>query len=582
MSMIENKIDKLIRTINDNRNVCFEKITGQQESYQADISMSDNTEICLQIVFPEQFPLIFPTFKIVNPQRFYAHVDSEGVICLLDDTAILKKTELPELIAIDCFDKAMEILNILPGSEEYKREIAREFNAYWAQLSSECIYTNIECYSNNAYMELQAIEAGKYRIVSNDLNSSECLLQNNFHCKADKYESVSCIAIRLRSFEVPPLKKVYKWKELRQFILGTITSSQKGKFKSFLNRKMKVINRYLILIIPFSEGDIQMAFHLYCKNGNYSKVEKMVSCEVKPVSIVRIDYKFMVERGGSSNKLSNKKILVLGCGSIGGYIINNLCQSGINQVDILDDDIFTFENIHRHLLGFDEARLHKNKADIMKEWLESQYPYVDIDSLNFKDRSAEKFLMDANRLRGYDLIVSALGEPTINLEIDRILHAKSISIPFVSCFNEPYGIGGHAICSNITQNSCLRCLYTDLISNELVPFRASLVKGGQNFKRNISGCTGAFVPYNALDTQQTALISTKLVLDILCEKISENKIISWLGSSEELVKNGFETAPYFKTNSENEKYIVEKEQFGNRNCLVCGRREVEVLFKREY
>jgi len=155
-------------------------------------------------------------------------------------------------------------------------------------------------------------------------------------------------------------------------------------------------------------------------------------------------------------------------------------------------------------------------------------------------------------------------------------------MPFVSCFNEPYGIGGHAICSNITQNSCLRCLYTDLISNELVPFRASLVKGGQNFKRNISGCTGAFVPYNALDTQQTALISTKLVLDILCEKISENKIISWLGSSEELVKNGFETAPYFKTNSENEKYIVEKEQFGNRNCLVCGRREVEVLFKREY
>lgn len=569
MSMIENQIDKLIRAINDSRNVCFEKITGQQESYQADISMPDNTKVCLQIVFPEQFPLVFPVLKIVNPQRFYAHVDSAGVICLLDDTAILKKTEMPELIAIDCFDKAIEILSILPGSEEYKKEVAREFNAYWAQLSSEYIYTNIECYSNNAYMELKVIKSGSYRIVSNDLNSSECLLQNNLRCKADKYESVSCIAIRLRSFEVPPLKKVYKWKELRQLILGTITSSQKGKFKNFLNKKLKVINRYLILIIPFPEGDIQMAFHLYCKNGNYSKVEKMVSCEVKPVSVVRIDYKFMVERGGASNKLFNKKILVLGCGSIGGYLINNLCQSGINHLDILDDDIFTFENIHRHLLGFDEARLHKNKADIMKEWLERQYPYIDIDSLNFKDRSVEKFLMDSDRLRGYDLIISALGEPTINLEIDRILHAKSMSIPFVSCFNEPYGIGGHVVCSNITQNSCLRCLYTDVISNELVPFKASFVKHGQNFKRNISGCAGAFVPYSTLDTQQTALISTKLILNILSEKVSENKIISWLGSSEELEKIGGETAAYFKINSGDGKYIVEKEQFGNRHCPVC-------------
>lgn len=570
MIMIEKQIDELVKVLNMNRDVCFEKIDGQKNLYQTNISISDNSEVCLQILFSEQFPLVFPTFRIVNPQRFFAHVDSKGIICLLDDTAILKKIDLPELIAIDCFDKAVEILNVLPGSDEYKNEVAREFNAYWAQLSSECIYSNIECHSSNAYMDLQVVKANGYRLVSNDLNSSECLLQNNFHCKMDNCEKVPCIAIRLRSFEVPPLKQEYKWKELRQFILKSITSAQKREFKRFLNKKIKVINRYLILVVPSKEGDIHMAFHLYGSNNNYGKVEKMVSCEVKPVSVARIDYNHMVERGGAINRLTNKNVLLLGCGSIGGYLANNLCQSGITQVDILDDDIFTFENIHRHLLGFSEAKRHKNKADMMKEWLENQYPYAEIDSLNFKDRRAEKFIMDINRLRGYDLIISALGEPTLNLEIDRILYNESIETPFVCCFNEPFGIGGHAVCTNVNRNSCLRCLYTDLISSELVPFRASLVEAGQSFKRNISGCAGAFVPYSTLDTQQTALIATKLALDVLCEKVSENKILSWLGSSEELEKNGFNTAAFFKNSSKDGNGIVEKKQFGNPHCPTCG------------
>lgn len=199
-----------------------------------------------------------------------------------------------------------------------------------------------------------------------------------------------------------------------------------------------------------------------------------------------------------------------------GYIANNLCQLGIGAIDLLDDDLFSKENVHRHFLGVDSLMCKSNnKAVLLKERLEQMYPYADIDSLDYEDRSVEKFILKKDRLKNYDIIISALGEPTLNLEINRVLYEEKIFTPFVCGFNEPYGIGGHAVAVNIDQNSCLRCLYTDLISDDLVPFRASLVEEGQYFKKNISGCSSAFVPYSCLDSQQTAIIVARLAIAIL-------------------------------------------------------------------
>lgn len=241
----------------------------------------------------------------------------------------------------------------------------------------------------------------------------------------------------------------------------------------------------------------------------------------------------------------------------------------------MDQDILTEENIYRHILGFKEAVKKGYKADLLKEYLENQYPFIDIDSLGFIDRSVEAFIQNTERLKGYDLIVSALGEPTINLEINRILNEKGITTPFIVCFNEPYGIGGHAVAVNLQSGGCLRCMYTDLISNELVPFLVSLVAAGQNFKKSLSGCAGAFVEYTALDSQQTALLTTRLAMDVLAGRCEKSTILSWFGSSDSLINHGFKVSDYYDHMANQKSYNSVKESIPiNERCPICSKKNL--------
>lgn len=408
-------------------------------------------------------------------------------------------------------------------------------------------------------------------IVSNKTNDSEYILKNNIQVSLDKKSSIGCILIRLREFSIPPIQETYTWKWLRTFVLKNITGSQKKEFNAFLATKKKILHQFLILSIPDEKRDIIVAFWIHCRNKQYKKVEKMTNCIVSPITTIPIDYDYLLKRGGTSTRLSGKSILLLGCGSVGSYVAGNLCQSGICHLDILDQDKLTVENVYRHLLGFNAAVEGRYKADLLKEYLENQYPFVEIDSMDFIDRSVETFIQNIDRLRGYDLIISALGEPIINLEINRVLQKENIQVPFIICFNEPYGVGGHAVAVNLSSGGCLRCMYTDLISDELVSFRASLVAAGQNFKKSLSGCAGSFVEYTSLDSQQTALLTVRLAVDVLKGKCKESTLLSWTGLPDNLKNNGFKVSEYYESVAEHSYCNTIKKSIPiNERCPICS------------
>ena len=568
------QIEQFICKLNYDRQVSFEILPDKSAVFQGTVVLQ-NENLVLKIDFSNFFPLEFPIISIENAQRFYPHVDRSGKICLFDDSSLLIQTDMPYQMLIDAFDRAIDILCIDPEGDEYKTEIAREFNAYWAEVSKIILYTNLSSCIGKEYQNLSVVRAENKSLVSDTIIDSECLLKNNFGVSLDKKTTIDCLLIRLRSFCIPPIQKTYTWKWLRNFILRNITGSQKKAFSVFLAKKRKVLNQFLLLSIPFESHDIIVSFHIYCKNNQYHKVEKMINCTVTPVTTRPIDYNFLLKRSGSNINLAEKSVLLLGCGSVGSYVASNLCQSGICKLDILDQDILSVENVYRHLLGFDVATKRKYKADLVKEYLENQYPFIEIDSLNFEDRSVENFIQDVQRLKNYDLIISALGEPTINLEINRILYDEHINIPFIVCFNEPYGVGGHAIVVNVSSGGCLRCMYTDLISTDLVPFRASLVATNQSFKKSLSGCAGTFVEYSTLDSQQTALLAVRLSLEVLTGQCRESTLVSWLGSADNLINNGFRVSEYYEyISSQNYCSIIRKNIPINERCPICLEKQI--------
>lgn len=122
-----------------------------------------------------------------------------------------------------------------------------------------------------------------------------------------------------------------------------------------------------------------------------------------------------MQRGGGKLDLHGKRVLLLGCGSVGGHLAFELARAGVGQLALVDHDIFTPENTYRHVLG--KRYWGQNKARALRGAMMAQLPFTDADAVPETVETA--LACGMVRLNDYDLIVSALGNPTSELALNR-------------------------------------------------------------------------------------------------------------------------------------------------------------------
>ena len=251
-----------ISALNEKRNVNFETLPEEPRVFQCVVKL--NTGVFSLVIdaangFPEKFPII----RVKEPERFHPHVSPDGKICLFDDTSLLIRSDLPEQVMLNAYDRAVNILEIQANSPEYRLEVAREFNAYWEQGKSLFVYTNLSPSTGNEYRYLNCVVGDRYGILSDTESESEYLLHHYYEQDSDHLSKIPCILMRLRCFDILSIKKEYTWKELRRYVLNKITGEQKRKLQKFLNMPRKTLYCFLLLSIPFKQRDFYMGFRLY-------------------------------------------------------------------------------------------------------------------------------------------------------------------------------------------------------------------------------------------------------------------------------------------------------------------------------
>ncbi len=80
-------------------------------------------------------------------------------------------------------------------------------------------------------------------------------------------------------------------------------------------------------------------------------------------------------------KLKNSKITVIGCGGIGGAVIEMLTRMGVNHLKIVDKDKFDVSNINRQLMSSID-RVGQSKTEVTKEIIGSINPFVEIETFD--------------------------------------------------------------------------------------------------------------------------------------------------------------------------------------------------------
>lgn len=122
--------------------------------------------------------------------------------------------------------------------------------------------------------------------------------------------------------------------------------------------------------------------------------------------------------------LRTKKVAVIGCGGLGGYLVELLARVGVGSITAVDGDVFEPSNLNRQLLS-EVSLLGTGKAKAAGERIARINPDVEV-------RVVEAFLDEENAIdliAGCDAVLDALD----NIEARRILAkaCERAGIPYV-------------------------------------------------------------------------------------------------------------------------------------------------------
>lgn len=101
--------------------------------------------------------------------------------------------------------------------------------------------------------------------------------------------------------------------------------------------------------------------------------------------------------------LSQKRVLIVGCGGLGGNLISILSRIGIGHLRIVDGDVFEATNLNRQLFS-EIPVLGQNKARAAADRVARINPEITIEAI-------ETFLTEENAadlLAGCDIVMDAL------------------------------------------------------------------------------------------------------------------------------------------------------------------------------
>lgn len=576
------EIKKIIETIKGCQIIetAFEFEQRQFRNHYYDICIEakliiDKTEsLPIIIGIPSDWQLeLIDIFLKKYEGKFIPHVERNGKICLFEKEGILIDSVLEGIILQSLF-RARDIL--LAGKNDTNRiEFIDEFELYWAQLPKhrnaklvvpeekrcsiiKSVHKQLDQKKKEKQVDFLSRKQNMVMYVAKDTDSLK-------YWQLKKASAVNSAYFVLDSNELiyPPDIREPLSVDYVNDILSRINNEDITKMLGKLGKE-----KLLYFRINQPNGS-ENYFGISLDGGLLQETDgqvHIVSCKkLCPIAVRQVDTNYLIKRTTDKDfSHFDKKLLVIGCGSIGGYVISELCKAGFKYITIVDDDFLTEENIYRHILGMEYVGKYKSVA--MKNFLEKNIPGNSIVSLETKIEDA---IDDGSiEFRDYDLIISATGNHNINRWINRYVHKNNVCIPIVYAWNEIHGIGNHVGYFKCGNEGCYECLFgRDEDTFELYD-RSAYCARSQKIVNNF-GCGKSFIPYGNTISLKTSCLVMEIIKEVLDGDGNTNFLISVKEDDGLLKKAGLETSKRYKNQKERIRRLTGKDIL-KKECGVCS------------
>ncbi len=138
--------------------------------------------------------------------------------------------------------------------------------------------------------------------------------------------------------------------------------------------------------------------------------------------------------------LQKAKVLVIGCGGLGGPIAIYLATSGIGELDIVDFDTVSVSNLHRQVF-FKVEDVAQPKATILAKEIKKRAPFTKV---SFTNKAVDKASI-LDLVSNYDIVVDG----TDNLQIKYLINDACVIAKKPLVYGSLYKFDGYVSTFNV-------------------------------------------------------------------------------------------------------------------------------------
>lgn len=475
----------------------------------------------LQIIVAEEVLIhgnIPPHFARYNRQK------EVNQLCLLDkEQYILSSYSFPEYLRI-YIDQLIGLFSL--SNFKIKEEYLREFTYYW----NRYCFDEKSCCFSNVYLPVKR----KAQELECWMNSSKEITSYQILSKTEKLNAMSQPSgVKSIAYYIPiefpvgiiPPQEQRRWgaQDLLNILYNPIRDRVSEDTYKFLS-KTKVDTYKKVIVFSFRVPEsVEITFSgviTFKDNREKCIIDKVREDFVQfiPMKTTRMDLKYLSERVGQEY-VKLPPVLIIGCGSVGSYILQELVKMGFDHIGISDPDIFESGNALRHILG--PSYSGKNKAAAMQAYIQNGNPQVRVDivpDLLSKDEKEVRLLIER-----FKIIILAVGGTDLQRKFNYLFKRTQSESWFVFNWLDAAGKGSHALVMRYALPGCFNCLFYDH-GKPIYKNKISFSDGTEKVVNN--GCGGAFTPYgNSVLVRNTSMI-VSILRSILEGKIQKNTVIS--------------------------------------------------------
>lgn len=433
------------------------------------------------------------------------HLGSNGVLCYAAAGSVVLDVFDIAGQTLACIDRAAQVLSSLLRGEMIA-DLEEEFFAYWR---GDACFLDLRQSSSDNLECVIAKQGDLGRLAVFVTNDRVRALEKVKALGAQPDDSIQATVRRIKT-EVKPRPLLGNWppRTVRDVLhwQGVLDAPCRRKLDEHITEVFRSGQHWMLCVIesPKMPYAFWVDFTEFLEVQGIRRVaqarELVYRARVMPVHCMRIDDEYIAQRNAPGQAtLAKRRIAVLGCGTIGGFLAELMVKAGAGsnggELALVDNDILLPQNIGRHRLGF--HGILKNKATVLADEMRRGMPGTNIRALPVDAMQAS--------LAGFDMVVNATGEEALG----HLLTAKLVGpqfVPTLSVWVEGPGTAVRALLRDSPSAACTRCLS----SVERRPLYG-VVDGEMPMQLAGQGCEGLYVPFPASVSVQAACLAVDML-----------------------------------------------------------------------